>query len=74
MLVKAGYSMMAILRMLIAFDQDQVKNVRLVLDTPRDDEDIFTASDQWLSTLDAELNRANRIISKLELMIESQTR
>jgi DNA-binding transcriptional MerR regulator len=73
MLVKAGYSMMAILRMLLVLGEDMVEDVRKVLDTPREDEDIYTAADQWLSTLKDHTVRANWIINHLERMIEKRT-
>lgn len=72
MLSRAGYSMMAILRMLLQLDQGQKENLRQVLDTPRSDEDVYSASDQWLSTLDAQEQRALDIIARLEQMIGKQ--
>ena len=72
MLVRAGYSMMAILRMLLSFDHGDVGNVRQLLDTPRDDEDIYTAADQWMSTLEAQAERATQVIAQLERMIEKR--
>ncbi len=73
MLVKAGYSMMAILRMLLVLDEDGSDDVRKVLDTPREDEDIFTAADQWLSTINDQIKRATKLISQLERMIDKRT-
>jgi DNA-binding transcriptional MerR regulator len=73
MLVRAGYSMMAILRMLLTLDTGDVEDVRQVLDTPRPDEDIYTAADQWLSTLAIQKEKAENIISHLEKMIQGQT-
>jgi DNA-binding transcriptional MerR regulator len=72
MLSRAGYSLMAILRMLLQLDQGQKENLRQVLDTPRSDEDVYSASDQWLSTLDAQEQRALDIIAQLEEMIGKQ--
>jgi DNA-binding transcriptional MerR regulator len=72
MLSRAGYSMMAILRMLLQLDQGHKENLRQVLDTPRSDEDVYSASDQWLSTLDAQEQRALDIIAQLEGMIGKQ--
>jgi DNA-binding transcriptional MerR regulator len=72
MLSRAGYSMMAILRMLLQLDQGQKENLRQVLDTPRPDEDVYSAADQWLSTLDAQEQRALGIIAQLEEMIGKQ--
>lgn len=73
MLVRAGYSMMAILRMLLSLDQGDVEDVRQLLDTPRDDDDIYTAADQWLSTLEAQADRASQVIAQLERMIEKRS-
>jgi DNA-binding transcriptional MerR regulator len=72
MLVKAGYSMMAILRMLLALE-GEIYDVRKVLDTPREDEDIYSAADQWLSTLGDHEEKANLVISQLERMIEKHS-
>jgi DNA-binding transcriptional MerR regulator len=85
MLSRAGYSMMAILRMLLYLDRDlgQLRDgdLRQVLDTPRADErtglepqaqgedDIYYAADQWLSALAAFEERAQDIIAQLERMI-----
>jgi hypothetical protein len=41
-----------------------------VLDTPRPDEDIYSAADQWLSTLAEQRERSWQIITQLEEMIE----
>jgi DNA-binding transcriptional MerR regulator len=48
---KAGFSIMALLRLMMAFDQGQRDNLRQVLDTPRPDEDIQHATNRWISTL-----------------------
>jgi DNA-binding transcriptional MerR regulator len=56
---KAGYSIMAILRMMMAFDQGQRGNLRQVLDTPRPDEDVQYATDRWISAL-AEMEGASQ--------------
>lgn len=69
MLRQVGYSMMAILRMLRAFDEGQRDNLGLMLDTPRSDEDVYTAADQWLTALKAQEQRALEIIAQLETMI-----
>lgn len=71
MLRHAGYSLMAILRMLLEFDQGQTENLRQVLDTPRPDEDIYCVADQWLSTLTEVENRARQAIDILEQMIRN---
>jgi DNA-binding transcriptional MerR regulator len=72
MLRHAGYSMMAILRMLIEFDQGQTKDLRKVLDTPRPDEDIYCVADKWLSTLAEVEGRVRTAIHLLEDMIRKK--
>lgn len=69
MLRKAGYSLMAILRMLLQFDHGQTNNLRQALDTPREDEDILTAADRWLTTLAGEEKRAKALIQQVARMI-----
>jgi hypothetical protein len=41
-----------------------------VLDTPRPDEDIYSAADQWLSTLTEQRERSWQMITQLEEMIQ----
>lgn len=67
----AGYSTMAILRMMLHFDQGDTQDLREVLDTPRPDEDVFVAADQWLSALAAQEQRARDLIAQVESMIQS---
>jgi DNA-binding transcriptional MerR regulator len=69
MLRQVGYSMMAILRMMIQFDQGETHNLRQTLDTPRPDEDVYMASDRWLSALAEQEQRALDIIAQLEVML-----
>jgi DNA-binding transcriptional MerR regulator len=69
MLRRAGYSTMAILRMLLQLVQIQGGDLRQALDTPRPDEDVYSAADRWLSTLAALERRAMDIIAQLEDMI-----
>jgi DNA-binding transcriptional MerR regulator len=68
----SGYSLMAILRMMTRLDQGHTTGLRQALDTPRPDEDVFTAADRWLSTLEEQAARAGAIISLLEEMIAGQ--
>lgn len=63
MLSKAGYSHMAILRMCLELDQGSTHALKKALDTPRADEDIFTAADRWLTTLRAQKKCAREIIT-----------
>jgi DNA-binding transcriptional MerR regulator len=72
MLSQAGYSMMAILRMVLYLDNEGGTELRQVLDTPRPDEDVYMAADRWLSELAEQESRAEGIISMLELMIAKQ--
>jgi DNA-binding transcriptional MerR regulator len=72
MLARAGYSQMAILRMVLHLDERQGGDLRQVLDTPRPDEDIYTAADRWLSALAEQEQRAMDMIAQLEGMIDEQ--
>lgn len=69
MLRLAGYSLMAILRMLSQLDRQGREDLQQVLDTPRPDEDIYSAADQWITTLTDQENCAREIIKFLEEMI-----
>jgi DNA-binding transcriptional MerR regulator len=70
MLRKAGYSLMAILRMLRQFDKGRRENLRGVLDTPREDEDIQWVADRWLTTLTLQEARAREVIRQVTRLIE----
>lgn len=74
MLRQAGYSVMAILRMLLALDAGRTGSLRSVLDTPRADEDVCNVADRWLSTLGAEEERALAIVRQLAKMIAGSKR
>lgn len=71
MLSKAGYSHMAILRMLLELDRGNTRDLKKTLDTPRPDEDIFTAADRWLTTLQAQEDLATQIIRWIEARIST---
>lgn len=73
MLSRAGYSLSAILRMLIQLDRGEATDLRQALDTPRPDEDVYMASDRWLTTLSDHEQRARQIITLLEEMIHKQS-
>jgi DNA-binding transcriptional MerR regulator len=73
MLSHAGYSLMAILRMITRLDTGQAGDLRQELDTPRPDEDVFSASDHWLSALADHARRAAAMIAHLETMLTAQT-
>ncbi len=71
-LCQARYSQMAILRMLLGLDQGDTADLRDVLDTPRDDEDIYYATDKLLSNLaDLEL-KAEGVIELIGETITKQ--
>jgi DNA-binding transcriptional MerR regulator len=72
MLRNAGYSTMAILRLVQSLNKGQTDNLREILDTPDPDEDIFSAADSWLSTLKECEQRGKQIIQQLETMIDNQ--
>ena len=72
MLLRAGYSTMAILRILLHLDQGKAGDLRLVLDTPRPGEDVYTAADRWLSTLAEQEQRAAQMMAQLEEMIRKR--
>jgi DNA-binding transcriptional MerR regulator len=72
MLSRAGYSLSAILRMLIQLDRGDTTDLRHALDTPRPDEDVFTASDRWISTLNDHEQRAHLITALVDEMIQKQ--
>lgn len=74
MLRQAGYSLMAILRMMLEFDAGREEDLEIVLNTPRPDEDVLSFADQWRTTLAQEEQRALDIIQMLVKMIASQER
>ncbi|MFC1946936.1 MerR family transcriptional regulator [Chloroflexota bacterium] len=69
MLSHAGYSTMAILRMLSQMDRGNKVDVRYVLDTPGPDEDIFYAADHRISTLAKWERQAEKMITHLKTML-----
>jgi DNA-binding transcriptional MerR regulator len=69
-LIQAGYSSMAILRMLLQFDAGNTDNLRAALDTPREDEEIQTITDRWLSTLLELEQRAQEMIRQIGVIID----
>jgi DNA-binding transcriptional MerR regulator len=73
MLSRAGYSQMAILRMLLQLDRGVTTNLRHSLDTPSPDEDVYMASDRWLSTLADQETVALRLIALIEEVIKTRT-
>ena len=71
MLSKAGYSHMSILRMFIELDKGNTCDLKKTLDTPRPDEDIFTAADRWLTTLHGQEDMAHQVIRFIQEKIAS---
>jgi DNA-binding transcriptional MerR regulator len=67
-LVNAGYSHMAILRLMIQLDSGGDVDPRQALDTPRADEEIFHVTDRWLTALDEQEQRCRKILEKIEAM------
>jgi len=72
-LCQARYSQMAILRMLMRFERGETVDLRQVLDTPRDDEDIYFVTDQLLSTLADLEKKSQQVISLLGETIAKQS-
>lgn len=69
LLSRAGYSTMAILRMVKQLDQGRREDLGLLLDTPDPEEDLLHASDRWLSTLTSYEKRTTEILAQLDKMI-----
>ncbi|MBX3063142.1 MAG: MerR family transcriptional regulator [Anaerolineae bacterium] len=72
-LVKSGYSLMAILRMLRQFDAGKTDNLRAALELPPEDsanDQIEVIADRWLSSLLELEGRAQAIIRQIGYMIE----
>jgi len=72
-LCQARYSQMAILRMLMRFERGETADLRQVLDTPRDDEDIYFVTDQLLSTLVDLEEKSQQVIELLGETIAKQS-
>jgi len=72
MLSRAGYSYVAILRMFIQLDGGNTRDLKKALDTPREDEDIFTSADHWLTTLQGQEELAKQAIRLIKKMIASK--
>ncbi|RFZ79164.1 MerR family transcriptional regulator [Lacrimispora amygdalina] len=65
----AHYSMMSILRMLNRLDQGD-RNIREVLDTPGEEEDIVCAADRYITALGLAENDALKMTEMLEIMMK----
>lgn len=66
----ANYSLAAILRMLQAFSNDPATNIRAVIDTPKEDDDIIKACDKLLTSLSEARKNAVYVASQIEKMRE----
>lgn len=62
-LAQAGYSQMALLRMLLQLDSGELVDVRRALDTPRPDDDVYAIADRWLTTLSEQKAVAERLVA-----------
>lgn len=71
MLVQSGYSLMAILQMLLRFDTGQTANLRDALTVPNEeDQEIQVVADRWLASLVELEERAQAMIRQIGWMIE----
>lgn len=71
MLVQSGYSLMAILSMLLRFDAGETENLRTALDLPEDEDSLIqTVADRRLRTLVELEQRAQGVIAQIGRMIE----
>lgn len=73
LLLRAGYSSMAVLRMFLRLDSGEAVDVRNVLDTPRPDEDALTAADRWLTFLGEQEQRAEKLVQMLTRMVSTKS-
>ena len=64
----ANYSLAAILRMMRALSHDPQVNLREVINTPKEDDDIISACDHLLSSLDDAEKKAMEVHDKLQAM------
>lgn len=64
----ANYSLAAILRMLRAINDDPAANIRTVIDTPNEDDDIIKACDKLLTSLSEARKNAVYVAGQIEKM------
>lgn len=69
MLKKAGYSTMSILRMFLKIDSGSRKNLIKIINTPESEEDIVSAADKWIHTLDDLLKLSRKLTAALKARI-----
>lgn len=67
----ANYSLSSILRMLGAISKNRLVDIRTVIDTPKESEDIVTVCDKLLTSLDVAEENARQILRQLKIMRES---
>jgi DNA-binding transcriptional MerR regulator len=72
MLRTAGYSLMAIYRMLKKLDGGQTRGLAKILDTPGDSEDFFCAADRWITSLKLHEEKAKDLIALVETRMRKQ--
>ena len=65
-LLRAGYSAMSILRMMTHLDRGGRELPSRVIDAPRGDETVYSATDRWLSSLREAAQRAARLLCAIE--------
>lgn len=73
LLSRAGYSQMAILRMLLRLDGGDTSDLRHALDTPAPDEDVYIAADRWLTALAGEVEEARRLVVFIDGVVGRMT-
>ena len=64
----ANYSLSAILRMLQALSDDPQTNIRIAINTPKEDDDIIRACDKLLTSLNEAKNNAFYVTCQIEKM------
>jgi len=69
-LVNAGYSHTAILRLMLRLDRGEQFDPRQALDVPPAEGEIFHITDQWLTALDGENQRCEELEQQIEKMQE----
>jgi DNA-binding transcriptional MerR regulator len=67
-LANAGYATMAILWLMLRLDRGEEVDPRQALDTPRADEEIFHITDRWLTALEGERERVEKIVEQINVM------
>lgn len=67
----ANYSLSAILRMLIVLSNNPEVDIRTVINTPRENEDIVTVCDRLLTSLSSATLNAQHMLSQLQEMKKS---